>query len=170
MRVVVAFGVLFLSACGPPVPSRDPNGFWKGADAGMYFYDWDGGSYWNGKNIYLLQQVYFSLDQDCSTVAMEAGRAKFVQPDRPMGAVEVVAGELKLRLDSTGTWVEEGYRLRYRDAGVVGSVRLSFDAGFDFETDDRAAFRWRADYSDDVNHLQTEGGELWFDRAPYECR
>ena len=166
MRIAAVVVSALLSACGRP----DPNGFWRGTDAGIYFYDWDGGAYWNGKNIYLLEQVDFSLEQDCSTLAIESGRARFTFPARPQGTVELVAGETKLRLDSTGTWVDEGYRFRHRDAGLVGSVRLSFDAGFHFETDDRAAFRWQADYNDDVKHLQTEGGELWFERSQFECR
>lgn len=134
----------------------------------MYFFDWDGGSYWDAKNLFLFEQLNTSLELDCSKVSTDGSR--LVSSARPSQTVELLGGEWKLRVDSSGIWVDDGYRSRHRDAGLVGSVELSFDAGFHFETEDRAAFRWRADYSDDVKHLETEGGELWFERAPFECR
>ena len=129
MRLRLGLVLVVLAACGPIV-GRDPNGFWKGADAGMYFYDWDGGSYWDGKNIYLLDQLNISLEQDCSKVSFEGGRVRLTSADRPTQSVQMLGTELRLRVDSTGTWVDEAYRFHRRDAGFVGSVQLSFDAGF----------------------------------------
>lgn len=65
--------------------------------------------------------------------------------------------------------VHQGFHINHRDAGTVGLVRLSFDAGFFFEGPDRGVLRWRADYRDDVRQLATEGGEAWLDRHQVAC-
>ncbi len=91
----------------------------------------------------------------------------------PSEGVRVINGSsnnYKFTAELEDGFIDEGYRLANPNADVSGIVRLAFDAGLYFETDDRAELRWLAEYYDDTGVINSEGGTQWFERGPLECR
>lgn len=165
---LLAFAVPLLLACGGPTTPQDPNGIWTGADAGLAVFDWRDGGYWFAKNLHLRNAIT-SLTYECSSLGSANGRLVYVDPTPLVDTAVTVGAETKLFMFLPEQYVDEQYRALHGSSGLSGLVRLSFDAGLYLEGEDRAVFRWRADFSDDARPLQTEGGELQLERTP-TCR
>ncbi|MDP3500656.1 MAG: hypothetical protein Q8S33_10000 [Myxococcales bacterium] len=167
MRFAICLAVLVVSAACPQ--EVDPNGRWTGPDASVTFFDWDGGRYWTVGSIALRQSAIL-IEDDCSWYNSQAGRLTWINSCAPMTPAIASGSAVRLFVSVSESEVNEGYQIRHRDAGTVGLVRLSFDAGFFIEGPQRGVLRWRADYRDDVRQLESEGGELWVDRRQSDCR
>jgi hypothetical protein len=107
---------------------------------------------------------------DCRWYEARGSRLTWVNQFPPTTPAQGSGSVISLQLAVDELAVDEGYRITHRDAGTIGLVRLSFDAGFFIEGPQRGVLRWRADYRDDVRQLETEGGELWVDRYQPSCQ
>lgn len=171
LRITTAIAAAALySSCG----GGEASGAWKSPDASFYFYEWDGGAFW-GMNELFLAALYIQLADTCADFDVRDGRLASRRPHRPVTPLGPSIGPMvAARLELDDSTIDSSYRLRHerrQDAGsLVGLVKMSFDAGFHFQTDDRGAFRWQAEYYDDERSLGGEGGEVWFDRASGDCR
>lgn len=166
MRVSLCIAlVLGSTACGPQL---DPNGTWSAPDAKVFFYAWDGGTYWGARSIFLRHSSLL-FDDDCGRFETRNNQLTWVKSFSPNTRAVVDGRAIRLLVDIDDQDVHQGFHINHRDAGTVGLVRLSFDAGFFFEGTDRGVLRWRADYRDDVRQLATEGGEAWLDRHQVAC-
>lgn len=166
MSRILEFAFLFfLGACFEGV---DPNGSWNSPDARVVFYDWDGGAYWGASTI-TLKHAAAVFDDECSRFSMSGGRLVWVKAFAPTTVAVAQGRDVRLFVTVDEFSLNEGYHIVHRDAGTVGLVRLSFDAGFFIEGPQRGVLRWRADYRDDVRQLESEGGEIWVDRHQSSC-
>lgn len=166
MRFSIWVLLIVNAACTEDV---DPNGRWNGPDASVSFFDWDGGRYWTAGRI-VLRHSAILIDDDCRWYESKGNRFTWINAFPPVTPVVANGRETRLFVGVDEFSLDEGYRIVHRDAGTIGLVRLSFDAGFFIEGPQRGVLRWRADYRDDVRQLESEGGEIWVDRHQSSCQ
>jgi len=167
MKVPLVLVVALAStAC---VENVEPNGSWTSPDASVVFFDWDGGTYWWASHIYL-RHSFVLFDKDCSRFATSGSRLTWLRPFPPSTPAVQNGNVVRLLLPISDFDANQGYQLAHPDAGTVGLVKMTFDAGFFIEGPQRGVLRWRADYRDDVRQLESEGGEIWLDQHQSFCR